>query len=572
MAKGNPIIEQQVSFVWGQTNDRYAWPANSFWNSKNVDIRRNTREVTLSGTIVNNVYATGGIPMAIYGDYSTNQLAFCSNGYISSASNATLRAHSSINTWSSNYRNVAPYGIISGKQALLILASGYVHTIAYDSASLPWTVVEDVRKFVNNDNNKPYCIFNGDLLIGDGHLIQKISFTPPTTYVPVNTPTQNFWDIWAANWALIGIDSTESILWIFELWDQIVFFTQKAQYFWDWFNSAYDRRVPRDTTIVSVAQFKTSFIVLTNDWTFMTLRETSTGYDRVEIQKEEIYGSNKTRRLDQTYSYTNAMAVKNWITYFWGWANWELNSYGYYNPWMNKVLMKHITGTGWITCVYKDAAGSLLYYGWYTGTTYYVGYLENRMNATSPYTDKDGLIELTPHLGDSRSTNSEMIKIRIGYKLDSSICYMPIYSRLDEELDKFTFYATSYTILPTAWATYTHNTSTYTVLSTMVTAGWGLLLTCQRTSGTALPTATGSLTKTAWTGDATITFTYYVNYRCIWLVDGWDATDLASYRKSLAYNTQFNEVQFAIGMVWNNTYTPRFKDFIWVYNDILNDL
>jgi hypothetical protein len=72
------------------------------------------------------------------------------------------------------------------------------------------------------------------------------------------------------------------------------------------------------------------------------------------------------------------------------------------------------------------------------------------MNASSPYTDKDGLLEMTPHLGDSWSTNSEMLKLRIGYKLDSGGCFIPIYARLDEELDKFTFYKSSYTILPTA--------------------------------------------------------------------------------------------------------------------------
>jgi hypothetical protein len=99
-----------------------------------------------------------------------------------------------------------------------------------------------------------------------------------------------------------------------------------------------------------------------------------------------------------------------------------------------------------------------------------------------------------------------------------------------------------------------------------------LRLTCQRTTGSSLPATTGTLTKTSGIWDNSLAFTYYVGYRCIGLVDWSDPVDLASYRKSLMYNMQFNKLQFAIGMIGGSTHTPRFKDFIWVYNDILNDL
>lgn len=559
----NPIIEAHISFVWGQTNDEYAWPANSFWNSKNVELRRNTREVTLSWNVNNQVFTVWWVPMAIYGTQSINKLVFCSNGKISSLTNPLLRSNTNTASWSYNYRNVVQYWTISGKPWLLVLASKYIHTIAYDTTSLPWTVVEDVYTFANTNEHKPYCIFNWDLLIGDWNYIQKIERTWSTYVVTSST--------FSSTTALIGIDITESILWIFELWDQIVFFTDKAQYFWDWYNSAYDRRVPWNETIVSVSQFKTSFNVITNDWVFITLWETSTGYDRVEIQKEEVYWTNP-KRLNQTYSYTNSMKTKNGITYFWGWDDGELCSYGYYTPWMPKILMKHITGTGWITCIQDDAFYGLVYYWWYSWTTYYVWYMETSKNVPTPFTTKDWLLEMTPYLWDAWSTNSEMVKYRIGYKLDSSSCLLPIYARLDEETDKFTFYATSYTILPLEWANYTHNSSTYTVVSTKVSNVWWLWLTCQRTAWTTNPATTGTLSKAVWTGDATITFTYFTNYRCIWLVDGSDAIDLASYRKSFMYNELFNKIQFAIGFVGTSTATPRLKDFYRVCNDIQNDL
>jgi hypothetical protein len=72
---------------------------------------------------------------------------------------------------------------------------------------------------------------------------------------------------------------------------------------------------------------------------------------------------------------------------------------------------------------------------------------------------------------------------------------------LVQELNEYTFTVTSANA--TAGATYTNNGQTFTVLATIVA---GTTLLC---SGTGAPLASGTLTKTTGTGDATITFSAF---------------------------------------------------------------
>lgn len=566
MTNQNPIIESIWSFTWGISNDEFAGQGWHFWDWRNADIRSNSRKIKLSNYINNQYFATWGQPRAIYGNSTSTILSFNSNGTISSYANPTARTHTSTATGSNTYANIVPYGTISGKQWILILAWNYIHTLAYDNTSLPWTVVENNWTFVNNNTAKPYCIFNGDLLIGDGNMIQKIERTW-SAYVPSSGA---FGSVSAAtNPALIEVDLTETILGIFELWDQIVFFTNKAQYFWDWYNFAYDRRVPWDQEIRAVEQYKTSFYVVTHDL-YTMIWKTSTGYDRVPLQKDESYDPTLSR-LAMQYSYDNSMVLADWILYFWWYGDWELNTYWAYNPWMPESFIKYVTGTWAITALSNTSL--LLFFWWYTGTTYYVWFLDKRRQTTNAYTTKDLLVELTPEIWQDEATNKEMVKIRIWYKLQDSWCMIPIYSKVNDESDKFTFCAASYTTLPLAWATYTHNSSTYTVLST-TTSVWGKLwITAQRTTWTTIPTTTWTLTKSTWTWDSSVAFVYFVPYRIIWLVDGSNSTHLAEYRQPLMYNTMFNKIQFAIWATTDNAaYSPEIYSFTWEYNNIQNDL
>lgn len=76
--------------------------------------------------------------------------------------------------------------------------------------------------------------------------------------------------------------------------------------------------------------------------------------------------------------------------------------------------------------------------------------------------------------------------------------------------DYFTFTVSGVTVSPVVGATYTNNSSTFTVRYTLISGGVGYVIT-KRTSGTNSPSST-TLTKTAGTGDSTITFSANTNF------------------------------------------------------------
>lgn len=562
----NPIVESQNSRIWGMTIDEYSWPDNSFWDSRNIDIRRNSREITLNEYGKYDYYDASWVPIAHYWA-STLQWTFCTNWYVNWT---TGNCWWTIAGLLGNIKNVVDYWTKSWKPMVLVLTDTAIHYLEYDSASIStMTVTYNQRTFNNTCSNRPRLKFKSWLLIWDKNKVVKLSVTTASTWV--YTPAS-----WTLNSAAIVLDLNtldETILRIFELWDQVVVFTNKWQYFWDWFNLAYDRFVPRDETILSVAQIKTTFYVITKKNWLITMRKTSNGYDRVAVIKDDT-ATAPLNRFNMAFNYDNSMITVNWIVYFWWYDKWDVYSYGSYNPWMPETLQRHRL-TDWtedVTSLY-DGWDGRIYVGNYTWTTYKVGYLTT--SNYQSFSNKSWLMIQKPILWAGRGQDKEMVKYRIWYKTDTNGRIL-LYSKVDDETDRYTFYCASYTTLPTAWATYTHNWDTYTVIWTKYDAAAHLWIEMQ--NNTASPTwptyIAWTLTKSTWTWDATLSFTNWVNFRLVELID-WSATGITTkYKYPWIYTIPFNKLQFALGMIWywSGLTSPKINDFTWEYNQITNDL
>jgi hypothetical protein len=70
---------------------------------------------------------------------------------------------------------------------------------------------------------------------------------------------------------------------------------------------------------------------------------------------------------------------------------------------------------------------------------------------------------------------------------------------------RWKFVVSGVTTAPSRYATYTNNSSTFQVMEVVLSGGSGYIK-CNRTAGTNNPNASGTLTRTAGTGDNTITF------------------------------------------------------------------
>lgn len=568
MAKGwNPIVESQTSWIGGPSVDENTWVPNSFWNSRNIDIRRNSRELSLTEYTSNSFITNYEIPVQYWTDPQSGQTyCFTRTGTIDY--NWGTYSYSTANVC-----NVVEYWVSSSKPVLLILTGNTIHKLVWDTGTPPWTFTLSNWTFNNSNNYKPYLLFKWWLLIWDGDKIVKItkdSNLTTSTYAPAS---------WTLNWAAIVFDlknPNETIKKIFELGDQVVIFTNRWQYFWDWFNFEYDRFVPRDAAIINVAQVRTMFYVLTQNSSIYTLWETSTGYDRVPVFKEDI--NTPYPRLYRNYwnMFQNAMITVNDIVYFNWYYKWEVYSYWAYSPWMPKTLQKHTLtdSSERVTTLFDDKSWKILA-GMYLSSTYKTGYISTSSQWTNVfygnYTSKDGLMEFKPVLWAGKWQDKEMVKYRVWYTMESGWRIL-VYGRVNDEIDKFTFYCSSYTTIPTVWSVYSNNSSNYTVLWTK-TDGTRLWIYTQSNLVNVPSPLSLTLTNVSGTGDATYPWVSYVPYRLIELID-WSQSSINTVNKyPWMYSIPFNKIQFALWIQkisWFNS--PKITDFTWEYNQITNDL
>jgi len=671
-----PEIEAQVSWNWGMMNDEYAWQANWYWYSENIDTRSNSRECKLSNYKDMTYLYTEYLPIAVAGDSNYeiylsspwwintfsagSSAAYKYKGYYSlnagyfwdqmlllwstvinkfpyditanwywlrwPETSGTLSwftgwawwayvsskwTHTTGNTWtledtaaviSGKYYRISishtwtyynclvtmwwesVWTLISSNTAtsnlpfvwfvttsstakLLITPQAWyngditdVSIVEVDAISTTSGVTENHRTFTNTTTKRPFLNFQGILYIGDGNVISKLEYSA-WTYAPVS---------WALPTA-ITLLAWETVLNIFELWDQVVIFTDKSQYFWDWWNEQYDRRVPRDETIVWVAQYKTLFYVLTQ-WPYHTsLWKTSQWYDRVLVQKEINLSS--PRRRPDTEVFTNNMFIKDGILYF----NWEenikwLNTYWASQPWMPESFSKIRWWYDWISTFIWWAYQSVVYW-WSKWTDYWIARISLDTNVKYDI-DAPWLVIDKPIIGKLESTNKNMMKLRMWYKFwDIHNSGIILLAKHDDEEDVFTFYSASTTVTPLVWATYTNNWQTFTVQESFKLTPTKTWIYCKRTTGTWLPNRTGTLTKTAGTWDATIGFTYNLKYRAIYSIDWYLKQSTKLTRLSIPYSASFNKIQFGrLFYTWDSTTTPIIYDFLPVYNEIQNDL
>jgi len=677
MASGaTPNIWQQVSFIWGISNDQYSWPGNHFWDGRNIDIRSNSREVALTQQMSYQTQTLSEIPLCIYVDtLSTNPaLIWTETWYLDTSSLTNM--YKRIGT-SKDYQNITRYWdsmfIMSNKyidsfpapsgssredvlwtseitsnptgwtwwawwslgwstwthssgtatlvdnvgtvttaknNRIQITHTGTVGTCTVTcwwttfgtlSSSNTWTVTfygttvsagkltftpsttyngaisnvtvyetsmtENKWTFNQTNDRKPYLVFKGNLLIGDWYQIVQITWTW-SAFVPTSWALTNYVRIW--------IDSAESILGIYELWDQVVFFTDKAQYFRDWFNEAYDRRVPWDDTIVATCQDWTAFYVTTQSL-HTTLWKCSTGYDRIPIIKDVVTGDTQSKFISEYPSYASSMINLWGIKYLTGWPVGEINTYWSYNPWMPESWMKLKTGYGYVTALWAYNYGSngwVLYYWWFSWSTYYLDTITTDTRDTPNSTDREWLLVLTPEIWSSESANKVMEKVRLWYNFRewtwSKAC---IYATLDDETDRWSFCVGNPTVVPTPWATYTYSGDTYTVINVFEGTDWHTYIGTQCNANLESQGYSGTLTKASWTGDATLAFSYVVKGRLVASIDGTDSAIRAAKRASFMYSEPFNKIQFSISLertVYGSV--PKLFDFIWEYTEIQNDL
>lgn len=456
--------------------------------------------------------------------------------------------------------------------------SGYDGTITAVTVNRSY-VTESQRTFPGASDYKPYFINNANnLLIGDGRYVVQLARQWWSSYLPASG-TFSWTDI------LLTLQNDETIYWIFGLWDQIVVFTNKRQYFRDGLNSYVDRIIEWDETIIGVAQNRNEFLVITgNSYSSYALWKTIDWYNRQLILRDESYASyyfdRNRMNANTSENYGNFMVNKG---LFWRWGEITAPENGIYYTFGAKKagykesIRKWYTNYGIVSMVKAQTHYTYVgCYSWSSGKVYqiddrkWIWFYEN----TNP-----GHIVSEKIIWQKQSLEKTWEKLLLGYRVDSyNTTAMPIAwlsYKSDNNRSYYTFLVDGWTnpiaTLPTSWATYTISGNTYTVSDVKTyqydTGKNYYLISATLTSGTNIPATSWTLTKSTWTGSSSIVYSAYNDYKLIWAV-----VNSSNYRQMFLLPIKFNEIilRCDIFSVDKNA-SPVVYDVTFTYDQVKDD-
>lgn len=168
------------------------------------------------------------------------------------------------------------------------------------------------------------------------------------------------------------------------------------------------------------------------------------------------------------------------------------------------------------------------------------------------------------------SQNKSGKNIKIWYNLQSST-FMNVYYTLDRETNYYTFVVNesvnNITVLPTIWAVYRTGTNSRFEVTKVTTNSWYTFIETIETTKEFTPRIVTALTKVSGTGDSTITYIKFNNFRHLDIITD---TTVRKYFKVFPYD--FTEVQFRVELISEDwMYTPEINDFTIVYDEEQND-
>ncbi len=182
-----------TSFQWGMANDLNRWQAWAFWNSKNIEYRKNSQFIELAKGITNvfDMPSGSGTPVAVTfwrNSWSIlwDVLVITNTGKIVTSAGVqhTLTNGSAVNIASAN-----------GKR-YIIGAAKLNEFVSYTS------VTENIADFWGSQTIRPVLNFFGDLIIGDGNKILRYN---EDASVALYTAWATNGTIWGLEWTVYAI-------------------------------------------------------------------------------------------------------------------------------------------------------------------------------------------------------------------------------------------------------------------------------------------------------------------------------------------------------------------------------
>jgi len=312
MAESNVIAPIFRWANWWIADDVFTWIENSYFSSKNIEIRDNARWISLSKKLKQDTTATWEITCMIKID-PTTYLAFGKGGIIKQCANGTWSDIS----WASG-------DIISAclhNDYVYWTTSTKLYCVAVSSLSASITPTE--KHSLQTSDYHPLLVSMWDMYIGNGEKLSKIDVT--NVYEDMFTiekwsKVMKLNDLW---WAIRII--TQSKLWNSNI------------YLWDWVADEPDQTIPLTWYVTYQAMIYNWYpYLITNKWLWI-------------LDWYKIYPLKKCDDFAD---------IQNWITVY----NERLTiawTKGIYSRWAknknyNEVLCYDYEASGDVTSIYSD--------------------------------------------------------------------------------------------------------------------------------------------------------------------------------------------------------------------------
>lgn len=437
-----PIIIE--SFQWGLANDINAWQAGSFWNSSNIEYRKNSLYIELSKWPTSAfTVSSAGTPVALafwksWGSITTDLLAFTSTGKIVAS------------TWTS-------YTLASGSIVNIAEANSkkyLIWTSRLHEFVSPSSVTEDIQTFTKSNNTRPVLNFYWDLIIWDGTSLIRYnkdgSFYEDAT-ASAESPILRWLD-----WTVTALTQIGTSIYVWcNNW------INTNLYIWDWITARPSQKVTyNDIPVKNVA-------LLWNQHYWWSAKSDSSirqvivwesyapqvyiksDFPEYDILTEKDNSKNRMIVQAKWDSYINAIETVNDIIML-PWI-WRIYWFGRYFPWQKFSFSNDFTLTGtyitamaswWITASWTDA-------GWFLAVSIenWANYSVNIINLWQDWAvlwityASSGWIESMEYVAPTYADWENSKKIILSYELPSANQSIKVYVKYDR--------ASSYTLLKT---------------------------------------------------------------------------------------------------------------------------
>lgn len=381
----------------------------------------------------------------------------------------------------------------------------------------------------------------------------------------------------------------EEIRWLTKVGDQYVLWVDDwqgtKQYFWDGLADAPLRVIYwYNERVMNVVNQWTYHIVTTgNDFAIKKIWK-SDGYNKVMLYQIPYTSFSITSNkllppVPLYYAGNSNLVYQNAIESLWEQtflpAYWGILSYGKKTAGFPDAINFEwdiVTDEIYAMYAYNDN----LYVSYNSSGTCYVTQIklenyENTLDSTDDYYfGKIGHITYPPFVYVVAQEKSSQ-KIKAGYNIPTTNTFLSVYYALDREVNYYTFVVdesvNNITTLPIVWAVYRTGTNSRFTVSKVTTQGNYTFIECTETTKEFTPRTATALTKVSGTGDSTITYIKFNNFRHHWLI-----TDNTNRKYTSMIKQNFTEIQFRVELVTQDwKYSPEINDFTFVYDEITND-